>query len=307
MGQWIERRSMPSPRHDLQSVAVDGSIYAISGHADLTLDVVEIYDVVAGAWSRGPPIPTARGWLGADLLDGKIYVAGGKTVQTPEMRQRTGVDYHFLSRDSLEVLDPATQQWSVLEPMPLGRRAGVAVTACDGRIWVIGGNTMDPSEQRILDRVEIYDPQMAEWRDGPTLPRPIQGPGAVTVDGVIYAAGGLSDEDPDNPFRSELLAIDPGVGKWEELAPMPTGRESCGITALDGKIYTFGGRDPLYRDSNEVYDIAGDSWTVETPMPVGKAWLAACAVGEKIFAMGGAYALPGSGFKWIHDLHEYER
>ena len=81
----------------------------------------------------------------------------------------------------------------------------------------------------------------------------------VTVDGVIYAAGGVSDEDPDQQFRSELLVIDPGIGRWEELAPMPTGRESCGITVLDGKVYTFGGRSPLYRDSNEVYDICGES------------------------------------------------
>ena len=98
MGQWIERRSMPTPRHDLQSVAVDGSIYAISGAGDLTLGVVEIYDVANGTWSQGPPIPTARGWLGADLLDGKIYAAGGKTVQTREMRQRTGIDPFSVAR-----------------------------------------------------------------------------------------------------------------------------------------------------------------------------------------------------------------
>ena len=99
MGQWLERRSMPTPRHDLQSVAVNGSIYAISGADDLTLHVVEVYDVENDVWIQGPPIPTARGWLGADLLDGRIYVAGGKTIQTSEMRIRTGLDYHFISRD----------------------------------------------------------------------------------------------------------------------------------------------------------------------------------------------------------------
>ncbi len=40
MGKWIKRTSMPTPRHDLQSIAVDGKIYAISGADDLTLDVV---------------------------------------------------------------------------------------------------------------------------------------------------------------------------------------------------------------------------------------------------------------------------
>ena len=53
MGNWIKRTSMPTPRHDLQSIAVDGKIYAISGADDLTLDVVEIYDVERDTWSAG--------------------------------------------------------------------------------------------------------------------------------------------------------------------------------------------------------------------------------------------------------------
>ena len=31
---------MPPPHHDLQSIAIDGTIYAISGADDLTVDVV---------------------------------------------------------------------------------------------------------------------------------------------------------------------------------------------------------------------------------------------------------------------------
>ena len=305
MGQWLERRSMPTPRHDLQSVAVNGSIYAISGADDLTLHVVEVYDVANDAWIQGPPIPTARGWLGADLLDGRIYVAGGKTIQTSEMRIRTGLDYHFISRDCLEVLDVRTQQWSVLEPMPRGHRAGVSVVACAGKIWVIGGNTMDPRDQRIVDRVEVYDPQAAEWSDGPSLPRPLQGPGVAAWEGRVHVFGGCTDKDPDNQFRDEQYVLDPAVGKWEPLAPQPTGRESQGVALLDGCMYTFGGRDPSYTASNEIYDFARDSWTVAEPMPVGKAWLDACTAGDRLFAMGGAYALPGGGHKWIHDLHEY--
>ena len=305
MGEWIEKRGMQTPRHDLAAVAVEGRIFAISGADDLTVHDVEMYDVETQTWYPAPPIPTNRGWLGADLLDGKIYVAGGKTIQTPEMRRRTGLDYHFISRDNLEVFEVRTQVWSTLQPMPRGHRAGVAVTACGGKIWVIGGNTMDPADQRIVDWVEIYDPQKAEWSDGPSLPRPIQGVNVATVDGVIYGVGGVSPEDPDNQFRNEMLVLDPSVGKWEERAPQPTGRESSGTAVLDGKIYTFGGRKPHYSDANEVYDIASDTWTVETPMPQGSAWLSACTVGRQIFAMGGAYSLPGEGYKWLHDLHEY--
>ena len=307
MGEWVERRGMQTPWHDLAAVAVDDRIFAISGADDLTVHDVEMYEVATQTWYPAPPIPTARGWLGADILDGKIYAGDGKTIQTEEMRRRTGVDFHFISRDDLEVFDVRTQRWSALQPMPRGHRAGVAVTACDGKIWVIGGNTMDPADQRIIDRVEIYDPQAAAWSDGPSLPRPTQGINVVTVDGIIYAVGGVAvvgDGNDEPQFRRELFVLDPRVGTWEELVPQPTGRESSGITELNGKIYTFGGR-PDNSTATEVYDIASDSWSVETPMPVGRAWLGACTVGEQIFAMGGAYSLPGEGYKWLHDMHEY--
>ena len=301
MGEWIERRGMQRPRHDLAVVAVENRIFAISGADDLTVHDVEMYEVGSQTWFPAPPIPTARGWLGADIIDGKIYVAGGKTIQTEEMRRRTGVDYHFISRDDLEVFDVRTQRWSVLEPMPRGHRAGVAVTACGGKIWVIGGNTMDPADQRQVDTVEIYDPVKAEWSDGPALPRPTQGINVATVDGIIYAVGGVASEEPQ--FRSELFVLDPQVGKWERMASQPTGRESSGTTVLDGRIYTFGGRP--YSDATEIYDVASDSWEVGAPGPVARAWLGAATVGGHIFVMGGAYGLPGGGCKWLHDMHEY--
>ena len=101
MGEWIERRGMQTPRHDLAAVAVADRIFAISGADDLTVHDVEMYEVATQTWYPAPPIPTARGWLGADIIDGKIYVAGGKTIQTEEMRRRTGVDFHFISRDQV--------------------------------------------------------------------------------------------------------------------------------------------------------------------------------------------------------------
>ena len=87
MGTWIQHAPMPTPRHDLQSIAVNGTIYAISGTDDLTVEVVEIYDVASDTWTQGPPIPTKRGWLGAARIDRRIYVAGSaakiRTTQRP--------------------------------------------------------------------------------------------------------------------------------------------------------------------------------------------------------------------------------
>ena len=105
MGVWIEKAPMPTNRHDLQAIAVDGEIYAISGAGDHTVHVVEIYDVASDTWRSGPPIPTQRGWFGAARIGDEIYACGGKRVRTEEEKQQTGDDYHFEIRDSVEVLN----------------------------------------------------------------------------------------------------------------------------------------------------------------------------------------------------------
>lgn len=56
-------------------------------------------------WTQGPPIPTKRGWLGAARIGRRIYVAGGKTLRTSAEKKAYGHDYHFTSRDNLEMLD----------------------------------------------------------------------------------------------------------------------------------------------------------------------------------------------------------
>ena len=303
MGSWIQRAPMPTPRHDLQSVAVGNKIYAISGAGNLTVDAVEIYDVQTGTWTEGPPIPTKRGWLGADLLDFKIYVAGGKTIRTSEEKAESGDDEHFNVRDAFEVLDLETHTWSALEPLS-EPRAGVSVTACDGKIYAIGGNNMKAGYQ--LNAVEVYDPQSGHWSPGPSLPFRVQMPGTTSVDGKIYSLGGHSQEFPEAGFRSEMFVLDPAVGRWEPLAPMPTARESMGIAVLDNKIYALAGKGFDYTDNTEIYDIASDRWESDTPLPEKRGWLDAAVVGERIFALGGALLHKDRpGHKWFDEMLEF--
>ena len=101
MGKWIQRASMPTPRHDLQAIAVGEKIYTISGGGDLTSDVVEIYDAERDTWSQGPSITTKRGWFGAVLLGQKIYAMGGKTVRPEEEIEQTGDPGKYDIRDSM--------------------------------------------------------------------------------------------------------------------------------------------------------------------------------------------------------------
>ena len=306
MGQWIQKASMPTPRHDLQAITVGNQIYAISGGGDLTSDVVEIYDVKTDTWSQGPPIPTKRGWFGAVLLNQKIYTIAGKTIRSEDEKARTGDPANYDIRDSVEVLDLTSQTWASLQPIA-APRAGLAATLCKGKIYAIGGNAMN-NEIRTggphLDTVEIYDPQRDHWSPGIPIPTPLQGPAVATMDNRIYITAGIGGTE--RKPNSNTYVFDPDVGKWEQLAPIPTPRCDPGSLVVDRKIYTFGGwGNGGYYDNVEIYDIDADCWTFETPLPEKKAWMATALVQKRIFVMGGAYRLADdSGYKWIDDMHE---
>jgi len=82
--------------------------------------------VFPGEWKVHAPMKDPRrSELGAGVIDGKIYVAGGR------------LDNDF-PLELLEIYDPATDSWTPGPSMPAPRdHAGVA--AVNGKLYVIGG------------------------------------------------------------------------------------------------------------------------------------------------------------------------
>ncbi len=220
MGEWIQRTSMPTPRHDLQAVTVGRQIYAISGGGDLTSDVIEIYDVDGDAWSEGPSMRTKRGWFGALLLDEKIYVVGGKTVTTDEEKAQSGDPAYYHIHDSFEVPDLPSHTWHVLEPLSQSR-AGLVAAVCGGQIYALGGNAMDNETKSggpHLDRVEVYNPASGHWSMGVPMPIGLQGPAVAAVDDRIYLTAGIGAR---TQVEREELRVRPANGKVGEPGADP--------------------------------------------------------------------------------------
>jgi N-acetylneuraminic acid mutarotase len=81
--RWTTKKTdMPAPRSDLATSVVNGKIYAIGGcigppQAPQPSSIVEEYDPVTDRWTRKADMPTARGFLSASAVNGKIYAIGG--------------------------------------------------------------------------------------------------------------------------------------------------------------------------------------------------------------------------------------
>jgi len=76
-----------------------------------------------GHWTRGADMPTVRTDPAAAVVDGRIYIIGGSSVDG--------------STSAVEAYDPMTDTWTTRADMPTPRR-GLAAAAVDGKIYAIG-------------------------------------------------------------------------------------------------------------------------------------------------------------------------
>jgi N-acetylneuraminic acid mutarotase len=92
--RWARAADLPTPRSVLSSCVVDGRIYVMGGAFNpgptssteellrtlRTLSVVEVYDPGSGRWTKGRDLATSRGWFSTSVVNGKVYVAGGRSA-----------------------------------------------------------------------------------------------------------------------------------------------------------------------------------------------------------------------------------
>lgn len=134
---WQARSPMPTARNHAAAGVVGGRIYVIGGRlgssrvsAGSNTDVVENYDPATDSWGAvGQRMPTARSGMGWATYRGKVYIAGGEIYDS----------HMFAAIRAVEAYDPATNQWSILPPMPTARH-GVNVAVIGDRLYVIGGH-----------------------------------------------------------------------------------------------------------------------------------------------------------------------
>ncbi|GIW42706.1 MAG: hypothetical protein KatS3mg076_3283 [Candidatus Binatia bacterium] len=193
---WEELPPLPVPQ-GAQAVAVAGGrIHSIGGTAEvLSSTVHQIYDPTGGTWSTGAPLPRGRNHLGAAVLDGKIYVVGGRFDGGG-----------LLNSNELDRYDPETDTWEVLAPMPTAR-SGIAVASVEGKLVVLGGEVDPESPRGVFGEVELYDPETGRWTSLDPMPVPRHGIGAASVGGLVYVPGGADQAGFGTTAHHDALRI----------------------------------------------------------------------------------------------------
>ncbi|MFN3513862.1 MAG: Kelch repeat-containing protein [Phenylobacterium sp.] len=180
---WRAVAPMPAFQCETVAFAIGDRIHLVSGRAprgeanrnwqdqgDIALH--QVYDAQADVWSTARPSPLARNSATGAVIDGKLYLAGGRRVGEGNSGQ-------------LDRYDPATDRWETLAPMPVGA-GGLAGAAAGGRFYVFGGETSNS----VIPHCWSYDPARDAWREELAMRTPRHGLAGVAIGDRIYAIGG---------------------------------------------------------------------------------------------------------------------
>ena len=125
---WDSLPPMPQPRHGTTAVILDEVLYVMGGYGVVPgqfsgpLASVDAYDLNQRTWSKKTPLLVPRGFAGSAVVNGRIYLFGGRTTTRP----------------ITEVYDPRTDSWTAAARIPRWRNR-FAYAQFDGSIYVIGG------------------------------------------------------------------------------------------------------------------------------------------------------------------------
>ena len=239
----------------------------------------------AARWSVGPPLPRQVQELYTAVHQQKLYVAGG-------IGARLGVPYFT---NKVSAFDPAAQVWRDVPDLPEDLHH-VALVSNGTQLFGMGGfNGGYTHVWRMRDAV--YELQNDHWVKITTLPTP-QAEGVVAHHkGLIHVVTGQQPKGEANSERSDhteshLHWVWDG-STWQDLAPIPTARNSATGGWIGDLLVVTGGRTASGNLADtEIYDKNTDTWRAAAPMPLPQAGTASVVVDDSLIVFGGEIFQP---------------
>ncbi len=284
-GNWMALEPVEGPGVLFSAVALDDGrvlFVGLGGPQSSELSMASIFDPATDTWSSVAAPSDARGRPDLVLLsDGRVMVAGGVDFLSGDF-------YDWPTVQSVEVFDPATENWGPLGGMQQGTEVQWLFPVSGGRVFAItniDGGFLDEKAH-----AEIYDPTADAWSAVSSLEPYYEPVGAVQladgrllVHGALSTNGGLTTPDgsrllivlpDDREIRGDLIeqqlaearVYDPLADDWSPTGRMTSIRENATFTLLpDGRVLVVGGEDPdtsgyVYYTTTEIYDPSTNTW-----------------------------------------------
>ncbi|WDI31264.1 kelch repeat-containing protein [Hyphococcus flavus] len=188
-GRWETMAPLPHPQAEMAAVSLGGYLHVVGGRAPagslnaqwadhIDTDEHWVFDAAANRWLDAAPMPTPRNSAAGCVVNGVLYVIGGRTVNDGNL-------------STVEVYDPLSDRWAQASPMPKAQ-GGLAAAVMNGKIYAFGGEYFNPAPGGVFAEAWEYNPDTDKWRAVAAMPRRRHGLGAVSLGNAIYVLGGAS-------------------------------------------------------------------------------------------------------------------
>jgi N-acetylneuraminic acid mutarotase len=173
---WTEGKSMPTPRGALNTLFVNGTLYAIGGQDEARiLNINEAYDPLTNKWISKASMPTGRHHAASTTVDNKIYVVGGRIAGSSPL----------VNVNVNEIYDTEKDKWTQIESMP-SKRSGIAAATINNSFFIFGGEDLT----RTFGNNEKYDIKNGKWTSLESMPTSRHGLAAISIGNKIFVIGG---------------------------------------------------------------------------------------------------------------------
>lgn len=238
---WTAKSETPLELHHFQAVVVDDAIYLIGAMTgkwpnETPLERIVVYYPEKDEFRFKHTIPEARrrGGAGAVLHDGKIYIVGGITNGHMDGYQPW-----------LDVYDPKSGDWKVLDDAPHARDHFQAVVQGD-RLYAVAGRTTSQRTKQGFDltvpAVDVYDLKQQRWLASETFPAlpTLRAGNMATVWGDEVIVGG-GESGSKKQAHDELEALNTKTKEWRNWPRLERGRHGSGFAIIGDYVYTASG------------------------------------------------------------------
>jgi hypothetical protein len=299
-GKFSATASPLERRDDAATAPLPGGRVLIVGGANTIgppLATAEIYDPRTASFSATGEMAVARHLpFAAPLPDGRVLVGGGG-----ENGYRPGDPNHGL-RDSAEIYDPRTGEFSPTGSLPALRTAAEAAPLPDGRVLVAGGS----DGEEVVDGDLIFDPATESFSYTGSLTAHELGQAAVPLGGGVLFFGwseGLHAEafDPGSESFSEVPVDLPKRG-YMAFAPLPGdrvlmagGNDSQARVGISEEAYVLVGPPPGEAEPEPGDGDSGRGRRDSSARPGGESLSLRRGSAPRIHPRQGPYRLTGAG------------
>jgi Kelch motif len=180
---------IPNKRCSAVAEEVNGKIYLIGGIMPMedgkpgtrVTGLNQVYDPASNNWETRSPMPTTRNHAYSGVVNGKIYVIGG--------RQGAGRIPITSNTDIVEEYDPEQDLWTLKERMPTPRSGG-GVATYGTKIYVAGGELQNRQLRAAFQALEAYDAATDTWTILPSMPSARHGVAGAFLGNKLHLVSG---------------------------------------------------------------------------------------------------------------------